>query len=57
MILFGYGGGTLLILIGIFMMSVGNTIMGGILGIVGFVLMLFGIYSERGLGEPIEPPQ
>lgn len=47
--LFGYGGGFLLIIAGIFTFSQGNGVIGGILTVVGFLLALFGVYSEREL--------
>jgi hypothetical protein len=47
--LFGYGGGFLSGFAGIMVFGQGNSVIGAILMIVGFLLVLFGIYSEKGL--------
>jgi len=46
---FGYGLGFLLSIAGIMTYSFGNTGTGAVLFIVGAVLVLFGVYSEKGL--------
>lgn len=46
---FGYGLGFLLLISGIMSYSFGNAATGTALFIVGIVLLLFGVYSEKGL--------
>jgi len=48
-ILFGYGLGFLLMIGGVGALGQGYNIIGGLVALFGFVLLLFGVYSEREL--------
>ncbi|WP_312908483.1 hypothetical protein [Natronosalvus caseinilyticus] len=44
---FGYIGGFFLVFAGIMIAAQGSSIIGGLVGLAGFVLMLFGVYTEK----------
>lgn len=45
----GYVGGGFLLFAGMMAFVYGDDIIGTLLAVVGFILILFGVYSERGL--------
>lgn len=44
----GYLGGFFLIMAGVLIAAQGSTLLGGLVTLAGFVLALFGVYSEKG---------
>lgn len=46
---FGYGGGFILMIAAVGVFTQGQTTVGGILGLISIILLLFGVYSEREL--------
>lgn len=45
----GYGAGMLLIIGAVSASAMGRTSMAAVMGLIGIILLLFGVYSERGL--------
>ena len=43
----GYLGGAFLLIVGLIAMSFGSGISGGLVAIIGFVMLLFGVYTEK----------